>query len=133
MKLPNVNDASLYIGTRVLDQTDGGVLAVARVILEGDEHGPAIRATLVRGAEEPVDTFRQRITDMLRELKSYRTFDHRSVVYLASSNLHTAAEHMAADARWNAPTRARPSSRTAPAGRCRKPRCWCRWCCATAA
>ncbi|MCA9642331.1 MAG: hypothetical protein KC492_16630 [Myxococcales bacterium] len=102
MKLPNVNDASLYIGTRVLDQTDGGVLAVARVILEGDEHGPAIRATLVRGAEEPVDTFRQRITDMLRELKSYRTFDHRSVVYLASSNLHTAAEHMAADARWNA-------------------------------
>lgn len=102
MKLPNVNDASLYIGTRVLDQTDGGVLAVARVIMEGDENGPAIRATLVRGAEETVGAFRQRVTDMLRELKSYRTFDHRSVVYLASSNLHTAAEHMAADAKWNA-------------------------------
>lgn len=102
MKHPNVNDLCIWLGTRTVDGTDGGVLAVARVILEGDEHGPAIRATLVRGAEEPVAAFRQRITDTLRELKGHRTFDHRSVVYLGSSNVHTAAEHMAADARWNA-------------------------------
>lgn len=104
MKHPNVNDLCIWLGTRTVDGTDGGVLAVARVILEGDEHGPAIRATLVRGAEEPVDAFRQRITDTLRELKGHRTYDHRSVVYLGSSNVHTAAEHMVADAKWNSRT-----------------------------
>lgn len=102
MKHPNVNDQCIWLGTYLFDCTDGGVLASARLVLAGDDKGPSIRATLLRGQLESTQAFRQRITDTLRELKGQRAYDHPVSVFLATQSSHTAAEHMVADARWNA-------------------------------
>lgn len=102
MKHPNVNDLCIWLGALTFDCTDGAVLCTARLILAGDAAGPSIRATLLRGVDETTDAFRQRITDTLRELKAHRAYDHTVSVFLGSHNVHTAAEHMMADARWNA-------------------------------
>ena len=102
MKHPNVNDKMIWLGTHLFDCTDGGVLASARLVLAGDDKGPSIRATLLRGLLESTEQFRQRITDTLRELKAERAFDHTVSVFLGMQSSHTVAEHMMADARWNA-------------------------------
>lgn len=102
MKHPNVNDQCIWLGAYTFDCTDGGVLCVARVILAGDDKGPSIRATVVRGVNESIYGFRQRITDTVREIKGHRSYDHTVSVFLGSHNVHNAAEHLMADARWNA-------------------------------